>query len=111
MALQMGGQILGSAAGMTGSSSLGIFNNLYGLGGSLAQLKFSRSDESSADQAGLIIMALAGYDPNEAIGFWKRMAAGSQKGQPEFLSTHPSDARRIADIEKQIPNAMRYYKK
>lgn len=110
MALQMGGQILGSAAGMTGSSSLGIFNNLYGLGGSLAQLKFSRSDESSADQAGLIIMALAGYDPNEAIGFWKRMAAGSQKGQPEFLSTHPSDARRIADIEKQIPNAMRYYK-
>ena len=111
MALQMGGQILGSAAGISGSTALGVFNNLYGLGGSLAQLKFSRSDESSADAAGLIIMALAGYDPNEAVGFWKRMAAGSQKGQPEFLSTHPSDARRIADIQRQIPAAMKYYRK
>lgn len=111
MALQLGGQILGSAAGVSGSNTLSVFNNLYGLGGNLAQLKFSRSDESDADAAGLIIMALAGYDPHEAIAFWKRMAAGGQKGQPEFLSTHPSDARRIADIERQIPAAMKYYKK
>ncbi|MNS70577.1 TPR repeat-containing protein YfgC precursor [compost metagenome] len=111
IALQLGGQILGSAAGVSGNSTLGVFNNLYGLGGNLAQLKFSRSDESDADAAGLIIMALAGYNPNEAVDFWKRMASGSQKGQPEFLSTHPSDERRIADIQRLIPNAMKYYKK
>ncbi len=84
----------------------------YGLGSQVALLKYSRNQESEADRMGLTFMAMAGYDPNEATGFWKRMAAnaGGQK-PPEFLSTHPSDERRIADIQKLIPEAMKYYKK
>ena len=57
-------------------------------------------------------MAIAGYDPQEAPKFWERMAAGSG-GQkpPEWLSTHPSDETRIADLNKAMPEAMKYYKK
>jgi predicted Zn-dependent protease len=75
-------------------------------------LPFSRTHESEADRLGLVFMAMAGYDPNAAVDFWTRMAA--QKGgaaPPEFLSTHPSDATRIADIKKNLPEAMSYYKK
>jgi predicted Zn-dependent protease len=77
-----------------------------------ALLPFSRTQESEADQIGLTFMAMAGYDPNEAVSFWQRMAQGS-KGQkpPEFMSTHPSDETRIADIRKHIPEAMKYYRK
>ena len=56
-------------------------------------------------------MAMAGYSPNEAVGFWQRMAA--QKGgktTPEFLSTHPADATRIQNIQRLIPEAMKYYR-
>ena len=59
---------------------------------------------------GLIFMAMAGYDPNEAVGFWQRMATGGGGKPPELLSTHPSDATRIAAIKKLIPKAMQYYK-
>lgn len=74
-------------------------------------LPFSRSHESEADHMGLIFMAMAGYDPREAVSFWERMA--SKKGgsaPPEFLSTHPSDETRIADIKKHLPEALTYYK-
>jgi predicted Zn-dependent protease len=57
-------------------------------------------------------MAMAGYDPNTAVGFWQRMA--EKKGglaPPEFLSTHPSDETRIKNIKALIPEAMQYYKK
>ena len=77
-----------------------------------ALLPFSRTQESEADEIGLTFMAMAGYDPNEALSFWQRMAE-SNKGQkpPEFMSTHPSDETRIADIRKHIPEAMKYYHK
>jgi predicted Zn-dependent protease len=53
---------------------------------------------------------LAGYDPREAVSFWKRMAASSNgKKPPEFMSTHPSDERRIAQLESWLPEAMEYY--
>lgn len=75
-------------------------------------LPFSRKHESEADRLGLIFMAIAGYNPQEAVDFWTRMAAASS-GQkvPEFVSTHPSDTRRIADLKAEIPEAMKYYKK
>jgi predicted Zn-dependent protease len=59
---------------------------------------------------GLVFMAMAGYDPNEAVGFWKRMAAVGGEKPPEFLSTHPSDEKRIADLQKFMPEAMKLYK-
>lgn len=77
-------------------------------------LPYSRKHESEADYMGLLLMAKAGYDPNEAVSFWQRMAAGSSGSQgflSDFLSTHPSDEKRIADIQKHLPEALEYYKK
>jgi predicted Zn-dependent protease len=75
-------------------------------------LPFSRTHESEADRLGLIFMALAGYDPQEAVSFWSRMAAGKKGSAPtEFLSTHPSDQTRIEDLRKLMPEAMSYYRR
>ena len=68
--------------------------------------------ESEADKIGLIFMAMAGYDPREAPKFWERMAAQSKGGkQPGFMLTHPSHETRIHDLNEQIPEALKYYKK
>jgi predicted Zn-dependent protease len=79
--------------------------------GAGATLKFSRAQESEADHIGLVYMARAGYDPRQAVLFWKRMLRAS-KGQepPEFLSDHPSDAHRVERIEGWLPEAERAYK-
>lgn len=74
-------------------------------------LPYARAHESEADRIGMILMAKAGYDPREAVGFWRNMAAQSQGGAPpEFLSTHPADATRIADIQRLMPEALGYYR-
>jgi predicted Zn-dependent protease len=74
-------------------------------------LPYARVQETEADRLGLIFMAMAGYDPKEAIAFWQRMASAKQGGPDiEFLSTHPSDQTRIRNIQSQIPEAMQYYK-
>ena len=74
-------------------------------------LPMSRSQESEADHIGLILMALAGYDPREAITVWERMhAASTGKHQPEWLSTHPADTTRLADIRQWLPEALKYYR-
>ncbi len=84
---------------------LGIGTTLGGV------LPNSRKQESEADKLGLIFMAMAGYNPNEAVAFWKRMAEAGKDAQkpPQFVSTHPSDATRIADLEHNMPKAMKYY--
>lgn len=82
------------------------FGSNYGI-----LLPFSRKQETEADHLGLIFMAIAGYDPQEAVAFWNRMAqASAGKTTPEFMSTHPSDARRIANLQAFIPEAMKYKK-
>ena len=74
-------------------------------------LPFGRGQESEADHLGLIFMAMAGYDPHHAVEFWQRMAAASGSGKPpEFMSTHPSDEKRIAAIQQELPEALKYYK-
>jgi predicted Zn-dependent protease len=89
-----------------------LYMTAFGIGSQVGVLlPYSRLHESEADRLGLVFMAMAGYDPHQAIRFWERMAAQKDGGAPpEFLSTHPSDARRIRDITKLIPEAMQYYK-
>jgi len=109
---QYGGQILSGVLAATGVSAnaTNTVTTLYGLGSSLGQLHYSRSNESEADWMGLVFAAMAGYDPNYAITFWQRMAQSSQSSTPAFLSSHPSDAQRISDIQKHLPEALQYYR-
>lgn len=90
-----------------------IWNASIGLGANVGVLlPYSRKHEYEADYLGLIFMAMAGYDPNEAVAFWTRMSqTKGGKSTPEFLSTHPSDGKRIAEMKKNLPEAMKYYKK
>src|SRR5690606_17242163 len=86
--------------------AFGVGSTVFGI------LPYSRLHESEADHLGLIFMAMAGYDPREAPEFWKRMAAlNAGSKPPEFLSTHPSDETRIANLNKWMPEALKYYKK
>ncbi|MEB0249412.1 MULTISPECIES: M48 family metallopeptidase [unclassified Mucilaginibacter] len=110
MAVQAGGTAIGVATGNKSQSIQAIIGTLYGVGGQLATLKYSRDKENEADRLGLTFMAMAGYDPRQAVSFWQRMAAQNQGAPPEFLSTHPSDATRIANIQRLVPEAMKYYK-
>jgi predicted Zn-dependent protease len=71
-----------------------------------AILPFSRKHENEADEIGLTLMAIAGYNPDKALEFWKRMEANADgSAPPEFLSTHPSGTTRISKITSEIPNA------
>jgi predicted Zn-dependent protease len=72
-------------------------------------LPYSRSQESEADHIGLLLMARAGYNPIEAVEFWQRMEKLGGRGGPEFLSTHPSHGRRIAQLREWLPEARQIY--
>jgi len=86
-----------------------VFMSAFGVGSQLGVLAFSRQHELEADRLGLIFMAMAGYDPERAITFWQEMANNGGTKPPEFLSTHPSDEHRIAEIKKLMPEAKKYY--
>jgi len=110
--VQAGGGALGVATSGQSEATQQLVGQLYGVGGQVALLKYSRNQESEADRLGLIFMAMARYDPNKAVEFWQRMATASKQNgnkPPEFLSTHPSDETRIAQIQHYLPEAMRYY--
>jgi predicted Zn-dependent protease len=110
---QFGGMAVSEAIKKQPDTIQQLFQSSYGVGSKVVLLKYSRTQESEADHLGLIFMAIAGYDPHEALSFWQRMADQS-KGQAktwEILSTHPSDDTRIADIQKLLPEALQYYKK
>jgi predicted Zn-dependent protease len=109
---QLGGQVLAQALKQKPQQTQQIWMSLFGVGVQLgAVLPYNRLQESEADHLGLIFMAMAGYDPNAAIGFWQRMSQGAGTNPPEFLSTHPSDENRMQKIKAEIPEAMKYYKK
>jgi predicted Zn-dependent protease len=82
-----------------------------GVGGAVATLPFTRAQESEADHIGLVYMARAGYQPRQALAFWKRMLRASKgKEPPEIASDHPSDQHRIEQIQEWLPEAQHDYK-
>jgi predicted Zn-dependent protease len=108
----MGLSTLSAALGQNPSMTKQVMLQAVGVGTQIGMLKFSRQHESEADKIGLIFMAMAGYDPNNAVTFWERMDQMSGGGAPpEWLSTHPSHGTRISDLKAEMPNAMKYYKK
>ncbi len=110
--VQMGGMALEKALESKPSETRSLAMAAFGVGTAVGVLlPYSRLHESEADHMGLIFMAMAGYDPNTAPTFWERMAADSKGAPPEILSTHPSDATRIENLKKYLPEAMEYYRK
>lgn len=104
---QIGSQILGAIAGQSVGDLAGAVAQQ---GFSFANLRYSRDNETEADHIGLIFAAMAGYNPQVAVPFWKRMAALSgNSNQSDMFSDHPSDAKRIAAIQQWMPTAMKYY--
>ena len=104
---QLGAVGVAVATGSKSAEQQQMWQQYYGIGSEVGvMLPFSRNHESEADKIGLTLMAIAGYNPELAIAFWERMAAtASGNKSPEFLSTHPADATRIANLKRLIPEA------
>lgn len=113
MLAQLGEQGLSMAVSSQSPMMQGIISKAYGFGVQYgALLPYSRLQESEADHLGIILMSQAGYDPKAAVSFWKRMSQQAKGKKPmEFLSTHPSDEKRIQQIKEWLPEAYKYYKK
>lgn len=110
--VQQGVALAGNIA-IQDEQSRNAFNQYYGIGSQVGvMLPFSRSHETEADSIGLTLMAIAGYNPAEAAELWKRMKANSGgQAPPEFLSTHPSNDSRIANLTALAPRAVEEAKK
>lgn len=107
---QVGTNILGNVLNQAVGSGVGdLASAVAGKYFSFRNLKYSRDNETEADYMGLIFAAMAGYDPQQAIPFWKRMSQGSSSNQNDIFSDHPSDAKRIAALQKEMPTALKYY--
>lgn len=107
---QVGTNILGNVLNQALGSGVGdLASAVAGKYFSFRNLKYSRDNETEADYMGLIFAAMAGYDPQQAIPFWKRMSQGNSSNQNDIFSDHPSDAKRIAALQKEMPTALKYY--
>ena len=111
LAQQLGGVALSVAVANQPAATQNLFMQAYGIGSQVGVLlPFSRNQELEADHYGMIWAAMAGYNPREAIALWQRMEAASNGQEPpEFLSTHPSSGNRIQQLEKYLPEALKYY--
>lgn len=105
--LQQLGAVAGNIALSKNPKNQQLFNTAYGVGTNVGiMLPFSRSNETEADHIGLILMAIAGYDPSASVDLWKRMEAQENGNAPaEFLSTHPASSTRIQNIQSWVPEA------
>lgn len=111
LALQLGGAALQQLIQQKSPATQQVVMAAFGAGATVGvMLPFSRSLESEADHIGLVIMAKAGYDPRQAPEFWRRMiSASSGANPPVFLSDHPADESRVQNLEKWMPEALKYY--
>ena len=111
------GQQLGGIAVAIGTNNKDpktqqLWNTIYGVGSQVGMLAYSRKHETEADKLGMVFMIMAGYQPEEAINVWIRMSQRTESGQspPEFLSTHPSNETRIANLKAYLPTAVKLAK-
>ena len=110
MVAQAGAAVVGVATAQRSAMIQSVASGVYGLGAQYgALLPFSRKHESEADYMGLVLMTMAGYNPEAAPSFWRKMSAKGGGKTPELLSTHPSDATRIAALEKALPEIRAKY--
>ncbi len=110
-ALAQGLQVAGDIFTRNKEKANTIFNSVFAPTAQLAVLlPNSRKNEYEADRFGIMFSAMAGYNPKEAIPFWQRMSRAGGAKPPEFLATHPSDANRIAQLEKHMDEALSLYK-
>ncbi len=107
------GQQLGGIAVAIGTNNKDpktqqLWNTIYGVGSQVGMLAYSRTHETEADKLGMVFMIMAGYNPEEAINVWIRMSERADSGSapPEFLSTHPSNESRIANLRAYLPTAV-----
>jgi predicted Zn-dependent protease len=116
MSQQMGAQLGATALSVVLAEKPAETQNLYMTAFGVATqvgliLPYSRTHETEADRLGLVFMAMAGYDPTTAVAFWSRMVEQSGGSNPiPFLSTHPSSDARIRNLQKALPEAMKYYR-
>ena len=109
---QYGSNILNSALSNKSAAVQSVAGKVFGLGAQYGvTLPFSRKQESEADYMGLVLMSMAGYNPDVAIGFWQKMSASGSSSVPEFMSSHPSDATRISNIQKNLEKVKATYYK
>ena len=109
---EYGMQVIGAVAQGMGVSygTIQLGQIVASAGGQFFTAGFSRKQESEADHMGLIFAAMAGYDPQVAITFWQRMSQATGGGSSSLLSDHPSDADRIQNLQRWMPEALTYYK-
>ena len=106
---QFGAAIVNEALSTKSAAVQTLGNSVFGLGAQLGvMLPYSRKHEYEADYLGMILMTLAGYNPESAISFWQKMSAGGSGNTLEFMSTHPSDEHRIAELQKRLPEMTKY---
>ena len=107
---QYGANAIGILTSGKSAATQQIAQQVYGLGAQYGVMQpFSRKHESEADKMGLVLMTIAGYNPDVAVTFWQKMAATTTQEPPEFMSSHPSHATRISDIRKWLPEVKQKY--
>ncbi len=106
--IKVGAAGVGTAVGNGSQETQEVFNQAYNVGSALGALSYSRKHELEADKLGIVFMCLAGYDVNEAVTFWERMAKAST-GSGGLFSTHPSDEKRVEEIRAFIPGKLKKF--
>lgn len=107
---QYGASVIDAALSNKSNAIKSVGNTVFGLGAQLGvMLPYSRKHEYEADYMGLVFMTMSGYDPSKAVSFWQKMSSASGNANAsDFMSTHPSDSKRISEIQRHLPEMEKY---